>query len=121
MDPVIFTDRPEEWLLSDKKNISLHVHLGLINLKRKKKKKRTLKVFRTTYCKTQDSGLRSKEEKPRDPMNQSSRCNTQEGLLSVVQTGDSDLLGGRAPQQQIGQAFYMQKTILSAYYIRVTR
>ena len=46
MDPVIFTDRPEEWLLSDKKNISLHVHLGLINLKRKKE---TLKVFRTTY------------------------------------------------------------------------
>ena len=25
------------------------------------------------------------------------------------------------PEQQIGQAFYMQKTILSAYYIRVTK
>ena len=37
-------------------------------------------------CKTQNSGLCSKEEKPRDPMNQSSRCNTQEGLLSVAQT-----------------------------------
>ena len=48
------------------------------------------------YCKTQSSGLRSKEEKPRDPINQPSRCNTQEGLLSVAQTGDSDLLGGRA-------------------------
>ena len=48
------------------------------------------------YCKTQNSGLRSKEEKPRDPINQPSRCNTQEGLLSVAQTGDSDLLGGRA-------------------------
>ena len=47
-------------------------------------------------CKIQNSGLRSKEEKPRDPMNQPSRCNTQEGLLSVAQTGDSDLLGGRA-------------------------
>ena len=47
-------------------------------------------------CKTQNSGLRSKEEKPRDPINQPSRCNTQEGLLSVAQTGDSDLLGGRA-------------------------
>ena len=47
-------------------------------------------------CKTQNSGLRSKEEKPRDPMNQPSRCNAQEGLLSVAQTGDSDLLGGRA-------------------------
>ena len=49
-----------------------------------------------TSCKTQNSGLRSKEEKPRDPINQPSRCNTQEGLLSVAQTGDSDLLGGRA-------------------------
>ena len=48
-------------------------------------------------CKTQNSGLRPKEEKPRDPINQPSRCNTQEGLLSVAQTGDSDLLGGRAP------------------------
>ena len=38
-------------------------------------------------CKTQNSGLRSKEEKPRDPINQSSRRNTQEGLLSVAQTG----------------------------------
>ena len=47
-------------------------------------------------CKTQNSGLRPKEEKPHDPINQPSRCNTQEGLLSVAQTGDSDLLGGRA-------------------------
>ena len=46
-------------------------------------------------CKTQNSGLCSKEEKPRNPINQPSRCNTQEGLLSVAQTGDSDL-GGRA-------------------------
>ena len=49
-------------------------------------------------CKTQNSGLRSKEEKPRDPINQPSRCNTQEGLLSFAQAGDSDLLGGRAPR-----------------------
>ena len=49
-------------------------------------------------CKTQNSGLRSKEEKPRNPINQPSRCNMQEGLLSVAQTGDSDLLGGRAPR-----------------------
>ena len=51
-----------------------------------------------TGCKTQNSGLRSKEEKPRDPINHPSRCNTQEGLLSVAQAGDSDLLGGRAPR-----------------------
>ena len=73
------------------------------------------------YCKTQNSGLCSKEEKPRDPINEPSRCNMQEGLLSVAQTGDSDLLGGRAHRTQIGQAFYRQKTILSAYYIRVTK
>ena len=28
--------------------------------------------------------------------------------MSVAQAGDSDLLGGRAHQQQIGQAFYVQ-------------
>ena len=53
-------------------------------------------VFIGRTCKTQNSGLHSKEEKPRDPINQPSRCNTQEGLLSIAQTGDSDLLGGRA-------------------------
>ena len=47
-------------------------------------------------CKPQNSGLRSKEEKPPDPINQPSRCNSKEGLLSVAQTGNSDLLGGRA-------------------------
>ena len=52
---------------------------------------------RAPKCKTQNSGLLSKEEKPRDPINQPSRWNTKEGLLSVVPTGDSDLLGGRAP------------------------
>ena len=39
------------------------------------------------WCKTQNSGLCSKEEKLRDPISQSSRCNAQEGLLSVAQTG----------------------------------
>ena len=33
-----------------------------------------------------------RRKKPRDPINEPSRCNTQEGLLSVAQTGDSDLL-----------------------------
>ena len=61
------------------------------------------------YCKTQNSGLRPKEEKPCDPMNQSSRCNTQEDLLSVAQTGDSDLLGGRAPRTANWTSFYGQK------------
>ena len=55
-------------------------------------------TFPLSLCKTQNSGLRSKEEKPRDSLNQPSRCNTQEGLLSVAQMGDSDLLGGRAPR-----------------------
>ena len=53
-------------------------------------------LTRVHHCKTQNSGLRSKEEKSHDPISQPSRCNTQEGLLSVAQTGDSDLLGGRA-------------------------
>ena len=72
-------------------------------------------------CKTQKSGLRSKEEKPRDPINQPSRCNTQQGLLSVAQTGDSDLLGGRAHRTANWASFLLTKTILSAYYIRVTK
>ena len=55
-----------------------------------------MQTYRTQrHCKTQNSGLRSKEEKPRDPINQPSRCNTQEDLLSVAHKGDSDLLGGR--------------------------
>ena len=73
-------------------------------------------------CKTQNSGLRSKEEKPRDPINQPSRCNVQEGLLSVAQMGDSDLLGGRAHRTANWASFlYAKKNILSAYYIRVTK
>ena len=67
-------------------------------------------------CKTQNSGLRSKEEKPRDPIDQPSRCNMQEGLLSVAQPGDSDLLGGRAPRTANWASF-----IYAACYIRVTR
>ena len=60
-------------------------------------------------CKTQNSGLRSKEEKPPDPISQSSRCNTQEGLLSAAQTGDSDLLGGRAPRTANWASFLYAK------------
>ena len=60
-------------------------------------------------CKTQNLGLCSKEEKPRDPINQPSRCNTREGLLSVVQMGDSDLLGGRAPQTANWASFLYAK------------
>ena len=40
----------------------------------------------SNMCETQNSGLCSKEGKLCDPINQSSRCNTQEGLLSVAQT-----------------------------------
>ena len=60
-------------------------------------------------CKTQNLGLRSKEEKPHDPINQPSRCNTQEGLLSVAQTGDSDFLGGRAPRTANWASFLYAK------------
>ena len=57
------------------------------------------KITQVVSIRPKNSGLRSKEEKPRDPINQPSRCNTQEGLLSVAQTGDFDLLGGRAPRK----------------------
>ena len=73
-------------------------------------------------CKTQNLGLRSKEEKPHDPMNQSSRWNTQEGLLSVVQTGWLWSPGRHStPNSKLGKLFIGKKTILSAYYIRVTK
>ena len=65
-------------------------------------------------CKTQNSGLCSKEEKPRDPINQPSRCNAQEDLLSVAQTGDSDLLGGRAHRTANWASFlYAKKHTIS--------
>ena len=79
----------------------------------------TLAVSRTAYqnCKTQNSGLRFKEEKPRDPINQPSRCNTQEGLLSVEQMGDSDLLEGRAHRTANWASFLYAKT---PYYQHIT-
>ena len=68
-------------------------------------------TFECSHCKTQNSSLHSKEEKPHDPINQPSRCNTQEGLLSVVQMGDSDLLGGRAHRTANWASFlYAKKT-----------
>ena len=75
------------------------------------------------YCKTQNSGLRSKEEKPRDPINQSSRCNTQECLLSVAQTRWLWSPGRQntPTNSKLGKLFICKKTILSAYYIRVTK
>ena len=73
-------------------------------------------------CKTQNSGLRSKEGKLRDSMNQSSRCNMQEGLLSIAQTGWLWSPGRQStPNSKLGELFICKKTILSAYYIRVTK
>ena len=71
----------------------------------------------SNMCETQNSGLCSKEGKLCDPINQSSRCNTQEGLLSVAQTGDSDLLGGRAPRTANWASFLYAK---STYYQHIT-
>ena len=57
-------------------------------------------------CKTQNSGLCSKEEKPRDPINQPSRCNTQEGLLTVAQTGWLWSPGRQStPNSKLGKLF----------------
>ena len=81
-----------------------------------------MKEWHSANCKTQNSGLRFKEEKLRDPIDQPSRCNMQEGLLLVARTGDSDLLGGRAHQTaNWASILYAKKKILSAYYIRVTK
>ena len=69
------------------------------------------------WCKTQNSGLRSKEEKPRDPINQSSRCNTQEGLLSVAQTGWLWSPGRQStPNSKLGKIFIGKKP----YYQHIT-
>ena len=68
-------------------------------------------------CKTQNSGLCSKEEKPRDPINQPSRCNTQEGLLMVAQTSDSDLLGGKGHRTANWASFLYAK---KPYYQHIT-
>ena len=62
------------------------------------------------YCKTQNSGLRCKEEKPSDPINQSSRCNTQEGLLSVAQTGWLWSPGRQStPNSKLGKLLWAKK------------
>ena len=52
----------------------------------------------------------SKEEKPRDPINQSSRCNMQEGLLTVVQTGWLWSPGRQStPNSKLGKLFINKK------------
>ena len=79
-------------------------------------------IKRSITRKPQNSGLPSKEEKPRDPINQPSRCNTQEGLLSIAQTGWLWSPGRQStPNSKLGELFICKKTILSAYYIRVTK
>lgn len=65
------------------------------------------------------SGCRPKREKPRDSINQSSRCNKQEDLLTIAQPGASGLQGGRAPRT-IPASFYGQKNTTLAYQIQVT-
>ena len=73
--------------------------------------------FAWLWCKTQNSGLRSKEEKPHDPINQPSRCNTQEGLLTVVQTGWLWSPGRQStPNSKLGKLFIDKKP----YYQHIT-
>ena len=57
-------------------------------------------------------------EKPRDPMNQSSRCNKQEGLFSVAQTGQVTLISWEAEhtEQQFEQAFIGKNHIVSTLH-----
>ena len=100
---------------------------GLFEIKHKGSKKQSRQyrnilnahssILAALCCKTQNSGHRSKEKKPRDPINQPSRCNTQEGLLTVVQTGDSDPLGGRAHRTAHWASFLYAK---KPYYQHIT-
>ena len=60
-------------------------------------------------CKTQNSGLRSKEEKPHDPINQPSRCNTQEVYCRLRKRVTLISWEAEHTKQQIGQAFHRQK------------
>ena len=70
----------------------------------------TKKYSTLAYCKTQNSGLRSKEENPHDPINQPSRCNTQEGLLTVAQTGWLWSPGRQSTQKRkLGKLFIDKK------------
>ena len=55
-------------------------------------------------------------------MNQSSRCTTQEGLLSVAQTGWLWSPGRQStPNSKLGKLLWAKKPTLSAYYIQVTK
>ena len=70
----------------------------------------TSKIPAYFLCKTQNSGLRSKEEKPRDPINQPSRCNTQECLLTVAQTGWLWSPGRQStPNSKLGKLLWAKK------------
>ena len=76
-----------------------------------------LQCVRKSCCKTQNSGLRSKEEKLCNPISQSSRCNTQEGLLSVAQTGWLWSPGRQStPNSKLGELFIGKKP----YYQHIT-
>ena len=82
------------------------------------RRRRGWQRMRWLDCKTQNSGLRSKEEKPRHPINQSSRCNTQEGLLSVEQTGWLWSPGRQSTSNsKLGKLFIGKKT---PYYQHIT-
>ena len=73
-------------------------------------------------CKTQNSGLRSKEEKPRDPINQPSRCNTPRGFIVGCANGWLWSPGRQStPNSKLGELFICKKNILSACYIRVKK
>ena len=68
---------------------------------------------RAPKCKTQNLGLRSKEEKPRDPADATRKrvyCRLCKRVTLISWEAEH-------PEQQIGQAFYMQK---KTYYQHIT-
>ena len=76
-----------------------------------------VKRLSSSSCKTQKSGLRSKEETPRDPISQSNRCNAEEGLLSVAQNGWLWSPGRQStPNSKLGKLFIDKNHSISIFH-----
>ena len=74
------------------------------------------------WCKTQNSGLRSKEEKPRWPNKPAQQMQHARGFIVGCANGWLWSPGRQStPNSKLGKLFIDKKSILSAYYIQVTK
>ena len=81
-----------------------------------------IELMKPSNCKTQNLGLCSKEEKPRDPINGAQQMQHARGFIVGCATGWLRSPGRQStPNSKLGKLFIDKKTILSAYYIRVTK